>query len=201
MSDSKININNIIENHLCSFRGKNKAFTKEDKNSFFLYPLITAIMLAIIKLPSYAVKENFSLCLSILIGLLLNLLVLILSNISSKSIKISPKSISSRLELLKETYYNTAFTIILCIITLILLFTSSLDVGMPNFILKTPLFGTFIEKFLIKIPIIYYGAIFINWVIGVLLYFGIILIFLHLFMILKRIDKIFSNDIINYKRD
>lgn len=186
MSNSKINISEISKKHLDSFRGKNDNFTKQDKRIFVLTPIVISLLLGLWEIPKTTIKENIAICISVLIGLLLNLLVLLLSSLSAKGTNFSKRNKQARLELLEETYYNVSFTTILCIVTLIILFLS--EIKMNDYIVSQ-----------IGLITIEWIKLVTSYLLGMILYFMTIQIFLHLFMVLKRINKIFSSDIKYFK--
>ncbi|RBA28371.1 hypothetical protein [Flavobacterium tibetense] len=179
---SKLNIKNIIIGHkLTLTEGKgNSSYVKE----FVLLPIIIAIVLILIKIPDSDVKNIFGISLSILIGLYLNILVLLISSISSENLKISYKQKKIRLELLKETLYNVSFSVFLSVKALIALFLSSI------LIIDNESLNDFF--YLLTNHNLNY---LIQFVLGILLYKYTIDIFLILFMILKRINILYTKEI------
>lgn len=179
---SKLNIKNII-------RGHKSTLTESKGNSsyiieFILLPIIFAIVLILIKIPDSAVKNIFGICLSILIGLYLNILVLLISSIPSENLKISYRQKKTRLELLKETLNNVSFSVFLSVKALIALFLSSILV-INNESLND--FFCIITNHNLNY--------FIQFVLGIFLYKYTIDIFLILFMILKRINSLYDKEI------
>ncbi|MDC7994821.1 hypothetical protein [Altibacter sp. HG106] len=179
---SKLNISEVFSKHLKTFYGRKNQITPKDKFEWVVLPLIISILLALWHAPSQNTIDNLAICLSILIGLLLNLLVLILSSANDKNLKLSEKNKDTRLYLIEETFSNISFAIILNIAALLLLFIFSIE---PN------------PKLINLIDIELYGKIYeiLVFIKSFLIYFLSVEIFLHLFMILKRINVIFSNDL------
>lgn len=179
---SKLNIKNIIIGHKSTLtEGKgNSSYIIE----FILIPIIFAIVLILIKIPDSDVKNIFGICLSILIGLYLNILILLISSISSENLKISYRQKKTRLELLKETLNNVSFSVFLSVKALIALFLSSILV-INNESLND--FFCIITNHNLNY--------FIQFVLGIFLYKYTIDIFLILFMILKRLNSLYDKEI------
>ena len=184
MLSDKLNIRAVIKNHLDTFKSRKGKYLKSDISSFLIIPAVISLVLVIVKRPDSNIQEILSICISVLIGLLLNLLVLILSNISAKDVKISMINARKRIALIKETYYNIAFSILLCLFTLGVIFIYYV------FDKSVLIDGSLKELF--ENPNYIYKAS--CGVIGIVLYFLLIQIFLHLFLVLKRITKIFIKD-------
>lgn len=185
---SKLNIENIIIGHKVSLKeGKNNSIYKKE---FVLIPIIAAVILILIRVPDSDVKNIFGTCLSILIGLYLNILVLLISSISSENLKIPFTQKKLRLELLKETLYNVSFSVYVSIKALITLFLSTILIT-TNSSLNELLCVITNRDF----------NYFIQFILGLLLYKYTIDIFLILFIILKRINVLFTKeiDIENFK--
>ena len=181
---SKLNIQEIIEGHRKSFLDKNKKNTIGDFLAYKFFPFALAILFVILKIPDNNVLNIFGICLSILIGLFLNILVLLTANISSERLNISSTQKQNRLALLEETLYNVSFSVVLSVKALIMLFLTNIvfiSVGW----LDQLCYLIFSYKFNYVLSIIF----------GFFLYKYSIEIFLTLYMILKRINKLFSNEI------
>ncbi len=179
---SKLNIKSIIKGHKDSLMNEenNSSYKKE----FVYLPFFTACILVIIRIPDSDVKNIFSICLSILIGLYLNILVLLISSISSENLKISNVQKKIRLHLLKETLYNVSFSVYVSVKALIALFISTI------FIVTSEPLNNLLCVFTYR-DLNY----FIQFFFGFFLYKYTIDIFLILFMILKRITVIYSKEI------
>jgi hypothetical protein len=179
---SKLNISNIIIGHKDSLvNQKNKS---DYKKEFIYLPIFASVFLVLIKIPDNDVKNIFGICLSILIGLYLNILVLLISSISSENLKISSRQKKTRLELLKETLYNVSFSVYISVKALIVLFLSTILIVKIDSL--NDLLCVIINKdfdFVIQLFL------------GFFLYKYTIDIFLILFMILKRINVIYSKEI------
>ena len=177
---SKLNIKDIIDGHYATIGKK----TLSSKIEFVFFPLLLSLILIIVKVPDNDVKNIFSICLSILTGLYLNILVLLISSISSDKLEIGTKHKMIRLELLKETLYNVSFSVFTSVKALIVLFFSSIL--------------SFKIEALDNILYIWTNNNFnylIQFVFGFLLYKYTIDIFLILFMILKRINTLYTKEI------
>lgn len=179
---SKLNIKNIIIGHKSSLAdGKNNSNYKKE---FILLPTIAAIALILIKVPDNDVKNIFGICLSILIGLYLNILVLLISSISSENLKITHKQKKIRLELLRETLYNVSFSVYISVKALIALFLSTILVVTND---------TLNDFFCVLTN--HNFNYFIQFILGLFLYKYTIDIFLILFIILKRINVLYTKEI------
>lgn len=182
---SKLNIQEIIDGHRNSFLDKNKKITTGDFFAYKFFPFALAMLFVILKIPDNNVLNIFGICLSILIGLFLNILVLLTANISSEKLNISSTQKQNRLALLEETLYNVSFSVVLSVKALIMLFLTNIvfiNVGW----LDQLCYLIFSYKFNYVLSIIF----------GLFLYKYSIEIFLTLYMILKRINKLFTNEII-----
>jgi fumarate reductase subunit D len=180
----ELNIKSVFEGHLMSFKGKNGKINKTEKFSYLYLPIFFSIYLGIFCPLNDGLKNIVSICISILIGLLFNLLILVLTNINTeKFINHSSSDRIIRVTLIKETFYNVCFSVIISIITLINLFL--IDV------LK---FSTSFNDFLMIFFEINIDAYF-QTILQIVLYFTFIQTFLVLFMIIKRIEKLFRVEI------
>jgi hypothetical protein len=179
---SKLNLKDIVEGHFESV-GRYKSNSKFRKE-FVIIPLIFALLLSIIKVPDSDVKNIFGICLSILTGLYLNILVLLISSISSDNLNIAIKQKKIRLELLKETLYNVSFSVFTAVKALIVLFLSTILIF--NF--------SGIDELMYVVFNNDFNHI-IQFILGFFLYKYTIDVFLILFMILKRINILYTKEI------
>ena len=179
---SKLNIKDIIDGHFDTLgRTNNKSRYRIE---FVLIPLLISVFFIIIKVPDSDVNNIFGVCLSILTGLYLNILVLLISSISSDNLSIAIKHKKARLELLKETLYNVSYSVFLSVKALIMLFASTI------LTLKIDLLDNLL-LILVDRDLNYI----IKFILGFFLYKYTIDIFLILFMILKRINTLFTKEI------
>ncbi len=120
---NKINIKNIIVNHLDSLRNHNsKKATFDDWFTFFLLPISVSCILIFFKVTLSSEAINIIITsLSILIGLLINVIVLIFD-----MIKRDNKNYIKN-ELLRELLSNISFTILLSIFLIGVTLSSFLD--------------------------------------------------------------------------
>lgn len=179
---SKLNIENILIGHEASLISGKK--NSDHRTEFVYLPILASIILILMRIPDTDVKNIFGICLSILVGLYLNILVLLISSISSESLKISSIQKKTRLELLKETLYNVSFSVYISVKALITLFLSTI------FIVTSESLNDLLCVFTNKDFNFY-----IQFVLGFFLYKYTIDIFLILFMILKRINVIYTKEI------
>lgn len=187
---SKINLYEIIHKHFSTLKGVNGNFINKDKKIFFKYPIfIGLILLILIKSPNEKLINIFTLSLSVFIGLFLNLLVLIISFAENK-LKI--KDNKNRTELLKQTFYNITYTIVISLIGLGLLFIANISI-FPN---KWHINLSFLDNEYFCLHKFYANRIF-----ELFFYFVFYIVFTHiittLLMIIKRIYKLFNVEIDN----
>ncbi|WP_435138870.1 hypothetical protein [Formosa sp. A9] len=183
---SKINLFEIIQKHNDTLKTSNGKLIPKDKNIFFITPLIIGIVIITwAGAPSEKLLNLFTLCLSVFVGLFLNLLVLLLS--FSKSTD-QTKDLANRKELVKQTFYNVNYTIIISLICLGILFLANYDFIPGDYQIKP-----------INIKGYCSPKISINKVISNILYFVFYTLFTHLtltlLMIIKRIYKLFNAEI------
>jgi hypothetical protein len=182
---AKLNVREIIEGHNLSFLDKNHKFIIGDYFTYKCFPYLLALLFIFLKIPDENVKNIFGICLSILIGLFLNILVLLTSNISSEKLNLSSIQKQIRLELLEQTLYNVSFSVLSSVKALIVLFLMSiLSINIKAIDNIFLLFFNFDLNH------------FLQLIFGLFLYKYSIEIFLILYMILKRINKLFTNEIV-----
>lgn len=180
----ELNIRKVFEGHFMSFHGKNGKISRNEKFSYLYLPILFSVFLGIFCPLDDGLKNIISICISILIGLLFNLLILVLTNINTeKFINHSNSDRLTRVTLIKETFYNVCFSVVISIITLINLFLID--------ILKFPTdFNDFLFIIFEKNIDAYFQTL-----LQIVLYFTFIQTFLVLFMIIKRIEKLFTVEI------
>lgn len=180
----ELNIKRVFEGHFMSYKSKNGKINRTEKFSYLYLPILFSIFLGVFCPLNDHLKNIISICISILIGLLFNLLILVLTNINTeKFINHSTSDRLIRVSLIKETFYNVCFSVVISIITLINLFL--IDV------LKFPNdFNDFLFIIFEKNIDAYFQTL-----LQIVLYFTFIQTFLVLFMIIKRIEKLFSVEI------
>lgn len=178
---SKLNINDIINGHYSTVSEQNKFRYKFE---FVFLPLLLSFVLIIIKVPDNDVKNIFGICLSILTGLYLNILILLISSISSENLKIAIKHKKIRLDLLRETLYNVSFSVFTSVKALIALFFSSILFFKIDHL--DDLLYILIEHDLNHLIQIFLGFFLYKYTID---------IFLILFIILKRINSLYTKEI------
>jgi len=186
---SKINITEIVKNHKSTLQDSHGNFIKNDKKLFIYYPIIIGLILTlIVRIPSDGLINIFAICLSIFIGLFLNLLVLIISFAEDK---LNVKDKKNRAKLLEQTFYNITYTIIASLVGLGLLFLSNINFLPSSWELDI--------SYLHKYICLCIGKIEYNKLINLSFYFIFYTVFSHiimtLLMIIKRIFKLFKVEI------
>lgn len=158
---NKVNINQVVKNHLATLKNDNTDKAGfDDYVTFLILPLGLAISLTALNvfLSEQAINIVIT-TLSIFVGLLFNVIVLIFDIIKRDPTK------KIKNEVLKELVANISFTILISIVSIVLTIF------------------TFIENPCIKIGV------------TSILYFFLILFLLTILMILKRMHKLFTNEI------
>ena len=195
---SKVNVNEIFRNHKSTLLNGDGKMIKSDKKFFILYPIVIGfILVLLVRIPSESLNNIFAICLSIFIGLFLNLLVLIISFAENK-LNVPDKK--NRAILLEQTFYNITYTIIASLIALGLLFISNIKILPASWSLDI----TFITNYfhIQNLKEVQY-----NKIINLTFYFVFYTVFTHiimtLLMVVKRIFKLFKVEIdeINKKLD
>lgn len=189
---SKINLYEIIEKHFSTLKNQEGNFIKRDKKIFFRYPILFGLlMLIFVNSPSEKLINIFTVSLSVFIGLFLNLLVLIISFAENK-LKI--KDNKNRTELLKQTFYNITYTIVISLIGLGLLFIANISIFTESCFFDL----SFLDNKYFSLPEM---KIYANKIFELIFYFAFYIVFTHiiitLLMIIKRIYKLFNVEIEN----
>ena len=182
MGTSKINVCEIFRAHLKTLRYPNNTISKRDKRIFIYLPIVVSIILvALFSKPTSEAINIFSICLSIFIGLFLNLLILIFSISQSKLTFLDNKN---RLELLKQIFNNLSYTIVVSLISLGFLFLIT--------VVKNPSESVSNSLFIWKVSFSTYNVL--GLLFSALFYFVFLQVIFTLLMILKRIFKLFSEE-------
>lgn len=177
----ELNIKNIFKEHFISFHNKNGKLMFWDKFSYVYLPIIIATTLGIFCKFEGDLKDTISTALSILTGLLFNLLILVITNIDTDKFNShNNNDLITRINLIKQTFYNVSFAIVNSIFSIIFLFLID--------ILKiSPQLKNFLATF-----IIFDFDCFFQTILYSVFFFFLTNTFIVLFMILKRIEKLFS---------
>ena len=137
---TKINISLIFQKHKETLKStsdeyvdneirETRKISRTDKFIFYWLPAIIAFLaLCFIRIPDEKATNLYGICLSIFVGLFLNLLVMITSFLRP-SVKVNDTK--TRLSLIEETFYNISYTIIMSLIGLGYLFFAIQDI-FPN---------------------------------------------------------------------
>ena len=121
---SKVNVFEIISKHKSTLQ-HNGEFLSIDIKFFVTYPILIGLLISLIAgIAEDRLVNIFAICLSIFIGLFLNLLVLIMSYAENK---LNIKDKRNRAELLEQTFYNITYTIIASLLALGFLFLACIN--------------------------------------------------------------------------
>lgn len=173
--NTKVNIKDIIKSHISTLKNYDtQKMSKKDICTFFVIPAIVSICLTFKNtIPNNGIGIILT-AFSIFAGLLFNLLILIMDigrrvKKQSKEKNVDAKKQKLTEALIKETYCNVAFSIVvsLFVIVISLVFV----VGLSNIIFK--------------------------FIISSVLYWLIITFIMTLFMILKRVFRLLDNEMNN----
>ena len=186
---SKICVTEIISKHKLTLQNEEGKFLKEDRKYFFIYPIIIGLFLSFfVRKPSDSLVNIFAICLSIFIGLFLNLLVLIISFAENK---LNIKDKKNRAKLLEHVFYNITYTIIISLICLGILFLANVKLFPKEWTIPFDWINS-IYCFKIK-------PVNLNSIVSIVVYFIFFSVFTHtimtLLMIVKRIFKLFKIEI------
>lgn len=194
---SKINVIEILQKHKSTLENAEGKMLRRDRRHFIIYPLVVAFILStVVRIPNDNLVNIFAICLSVFVGLFLNLLVLIISFAENK---LNIKDSKNRAELLEQTFYNITYTIVISLFALGILFLANIRF-LPSelaFSFEKNIYG--IHLSILKLEY--------NKVITFVIYFIFNFVFAHLIltllMIIKRIFKLFKVEIekINGQKD
>lgn len=121
---SKISLSAIFKEHDSSLKLENGKYSGTDKLCFVTLPLLIAVSCVFIfGIPNDRLVTIFSTILSVFIGMFLNLLALLVSFSKDNS---AVKDKKNRKKLLKETFSNVSYTIVISIFSLVFLLLSSI---------------------------------------------------------------------------
>ena len=200
---TKINISLIFQKHKETLKStsdeyvdneirETRKISRTDKFIFYWLPAIIAFLaLCFIRIPDEKATNLYGICLSIFVGLFLNLLVMITSFLRP-SVKVNDTK--TRLSLIEETFYNISYTIIMSLIGLGYLFLAIQDIFPNNWNVDFSF-----------IPWVGLGYITLNlilhYVFSFLLYNVLVKIIFALLMVIKRVFCLFNVDIRDYKEE
>ncbi|MDB9211796.1 hypothetical protein [Odoribacter splanchnicus] len=200
---TKINISLIFQKHKETLKStsdeyvdneirETRKISRTDKFIFYWLPAIIAFLaLCFIRIPDEKATNLYGICLSIFVGLFLNLLVMITSFLRP-SVKVNDTK--TRLSLIEETFYNISYTIIMSLIGLGYLFLAIQDIFPNNWNVDFSF-----------IPWVGLGNITLNlilhYVFSFLLYNVLVKIIFALLMVIKRVFCLFNVDIRDYKEE
>ncbi|MDT8716981.1 hypothetical protein IAI10_09955 [Clostridium sp. 19966] len=169
----KISIKKIIKEHLNSLKSSNSSngtLNLTEAICFFIFPFVFAVLFAWKKVLNEQDINTVITIFSIFTGLLFNLLILILDMVRKikdmANNENDANSYNIRRTLLKETYANISFCIVLSLV--LLSFSFVFVIGVSKWLFK--------------------------YILSVLVYYCIITFILTLFMVLKRIYSLLSHE-------
>ena len=200
---TKINISLIFQKHKETLKStsdeyvdneirETRKISRTDKFIFYWLPAIIAFLaLCFIRIPDEKATNLYGICLSIFVGLFLNLLVMITSFLRP-SVKVNDTK--TRLSLIEETFYNISYTIIMSLIGLGYLFLAIQDI-FPNIWNVDFSFIPWVGLGNITLNLI------LHYVFSFLLYNVLVKIIFALLMVIKRVFCLFNVDIRDYKEE
>jgi|GEM_PF-2316270 len=97
-----------------------------DKFIFFIFPYFFALILCFVKLPDNDLKNLLGTSLSIFIGLFLNVVAILISQINTTKSNINFTEQNLRLDILQETLYNILYALLQSVKALIILYLMSI---------------------------------------------------------------------------
>lgn len=170
------------------------AILNQDKQTniklFIIYPILIGVSCVFLFYKnSDKILDILAMFISIFVPLFINLLALLMSAILNK---ITSRHNKERIELLKETFVNICYLLPVSIFLIMLLLLLRIDMFkecvISNFKWNIPWYGCFCE-ITISIYSIYY------LIIGSVLFSGTVHLVMNMFMIIKRVFKLFDKEI------
>lgn len=194
---SKINVIEILQKHKSTLENSEGKMLRRDRRHFIIYPLFFAFVLGtVVRIPNDNLVNIFAICLSVFVGLFLNLLVLIISFAENK---LNIKDSKNRAELLEQTFYNITYTIVISLFALGILFLANIQFLPSDLVFS---FNKNIYGIHLSIVKLEYNKV-ITFVIYLFFNFVFAHLILTLLMIIKRIFRLFKVEIekINGQKD
>lgn len=166
--------------------------SRTDRFIFYILPLLIAILATIIiGLPDSQATDLYTVCLSVFVGLFLNLLVMITS-VLRPSVKIWDNQ--TRIMLIEHTFYNISYTIVISLLALGMVLLTTLY-----------LFPSDWQVSLTRLHPGNWGSLPVNtichYAFSFFLYYLLCKIILTLLMVIKRVFCLFRTDIQSYKEE
>lgn len=118
---TRLNVSSISFEYKQSYFINGKLKFK-DRFLFFIFPYFLAFILSLIKLPDNDLKNLLGTSLSIFIGLFLNIVAILISQINSNKSSINFTEQNLRIEILQETLYNILYALLQSVKALIILY-------------------------------------------------------------------------------
>lgn len=186
---SKINVLEILRKHKATLSNNEGEMWKKDRRTFVTYPILIGIILSLfIGIPNENWINIMATCLSLFVGLFLNLLVLVISFADNKN---GVEDVSNRTALLKESFHTIAYTIVLSLFALgvllvanICFFPSQWGIDLSFARCYVPFISNFLG---------------FGFILSFVLYAFFHVLFIHLIMtllmVIKRIFKLFDVEI------
>lgn len=166
--------------------------SRTDRFIFYILPVLIAVAATIIiRIPDSQATNLYTVCLSVFVGLFLNLLVMITS-VLRPSVKIWDNQ--TRIELIEQTFYNISYTIVISLLALGTLLLTTLTLFPSGWQINL----SFLNPG-------YWGSFSVNtlchFIFSFLLYYLLCKIILTLLMVIKRVFSLFRTDIQSYKEE
>lgn len=166
--------------------------SRTDRFIFYILPVLIGVAATvIIRIPDSQATNLYTVCLSVFVGLFLNLLVMITS-VLRPSVKIWDNQ--TRIELIEQTFYNISYTIVISLLALGTLLLTTLTLFPSGWKINL----SFLNPG-------YWGSLPVNtlyhYIFSFLLYYLLCKIILTLFMVIKRVFSLFRTDIQSYKEE
>lgn len=166
--------------------------SRTDRFIFYILPVLIAVAATvIIRIPDSQATNLYTVCLSVFVGLFLNLLVMITS-VLRPSVKIWDNQ--TRIELIEQTFYNISYTIVISLLALGTLLLTTLTLFPSGWQINL----SFLNPG-------HWGSLPVNtlyhYIFSFLLYYLLCKIILTLLMVIKRVFSLFRTDIQSYKEE
>lgn len=165
--------------------------SRTDRFIFYILPLLIAVFATIIiGIPDSGATDLYTVCLSVFVGLFLNLLLMITS-VLRPSIKIWDNQ--TRIELIEHTFYNISYTIVISLLALGIVLLTTLNLFPSHWQLNFT--GLTSADNILSINAAS------HYIFSFFLYYLLSKIILTLLMVIKRVFCLFRTDIQCYKEE
>lgn len=166
--------------------------SRTDRFIFYILPVLIAVAATvIIRIPDSQATNLYTVCLSVFVGLFLNLLVMITS-VLRPSVKIWDNQ--TRIELIEQTFYNISYTIVISLLALGTLLLTTLTLFPSGWQINLSFLN---PGYWSSLPV----NTLCHFIFSFLLYYLLCKIILTLLMVIKRVFCLFRTDIQSYKEE